>query len=427
MALTFPTSPTNGQIFTDTTTGNRYIYVSASGLWKFASNSVGMSVSSTPPSNVAPGAMWFNREIGRTFVYYDDGDSKQWIETVPAGAVDTNTIAGYVNPVFASMNGAYTTANAGFGVANVGFGKANTALQNTSGTFAGSLSLTGNIALGGIATSSIPFQSGCDSGGTALQLRGRPSSNDAAIRWYSNDGVTQQGYVQFGGQAEFTVVGSNDFIVKSNNTTRMFFNGTSGNIGIGTTSPSTKLHVSTGTSGGFALFEGSSRKLYLEDSGDSVRLSTEGTGPFAVRAAGSGGNHLSIDTSGYVTMPNQPGFAARRLSSQSGSAYWTHDTVDFNIGSCWNGTTARFTCPIAGRYLVITRFMNTANYGVRLFKNGSYTGYQLAYEQTNPGWQGSYGSAVVQCSASDYLQIYLDSAVYGDSTSYNHVCISLLS
>ena len=419
MALTFPSSPSNGQIYADTTTGNRYIYNATAGVWSFAANNVGMSVSSTPPSNVAPGAMWFNREIGRTFVYYDDGDSKQWIETVPAGAVDTNTIAAYTNPIFASMNGAYTTANAGFA-------KANTALQNTSGTFTGDLSLTGNIALGGIATSSIPFQTGCDSGGTALKIRGRPSTNDAAIRWYSNDGATQQGYVQFGGQAEFTINGPNNFIISSNSTTRMFFNGTSGNIGIGTSSPSTRLHVSTGTTGGMAILQGSARTMYFEDSGDSARISTEGTGPFVIRAASSGGNHLAIDTSGRVTMPNQPAFAGRRLSSQSGGAYWTHDTVDYNVDNCWNGTTARFTCPIAGRYLVITRFMNTSSYAVRLFKNGSYTGYQLAYEQSNPSWQGSYGSAIVQCAISDYLQINLDQAVYGDGTGYNHVCISLL-
>jgi hypothetical protein len=109
--------------------------------------------------------MWFNREIGRTFVYYDDGDSKQWIETVPAGAVDTNTIAGYVNPVFASMNGAYTTANAAYGqantfvgvygVANAAFGKANTALANTSGvSTAGGLNVTGNLGVGTITPSS---------------------------------------------------------------------------------------------------------------------------------------------------------------------------------------------------------------------------------------------------------------------------------
>ena len=127
MALTFPTTPSDGQIFTDTATGNRYIYVSASGLWKFASNSVGMSVSSTPPGGVAPGAMWFNREIGRTFVYYDDGDSQQWIETVPAtGSFDSTLVTSYANsaatvlvtPAFNQANAAYTQANAAYTAAN---------------------------------------------------------------------------------------------------------------------------------------------------------------------------------------------------------------------------------------------------------------------------------------------------------------------
>ena len=120
MALTFPSSPTNGQIYADTVTGNRYVYDSTKSIWKFAANSVGMSVSSTPPSNVAPGAMWFNREIGRTFVYYDDGDSKQWIETVPAtGSFDSTLVTSYANsaatvlvtPAFNQANAAYTAAN----------------------------------------------------------------------------------------------------------------------------------------------------------------------------------------------------------------------------------------------------------------------------------------------------------------------------
>ena len=127
MALTFPSSPTNGQIYTDTVTGNRYVYDSAKSIWKFAANNVGMSVSSTPPSNVAPGAMWFNREIGRTFVYYDDGDSKQWIETVPAtGSFDSTLVTSYANsaatvlvtPAFNQANAAYTQANAAYTAAN---------------------------------------------------------------------------------------------------------------------------------------------------------------------------------------------------------------------------------------------------------------------------------------------------------------------
>jgi hypothetical protein len=127
MALTFPSSPTNGQIYTDTVTGYRYSYNSAAGVWSFAANSVGMSVSSTPPANVAPGAMWFNREIGRTFVYYDDGDSKQWIETVPAtGSFDGTLVSSYANsaatvlvtPAFNQANAAYTQANAAYTAAN---------------------------------------------------------------------------------------------------------------------------------------------------------------------------------------------------------------------------------------------------------------------------------------------------------------------
>ena len=178
MALTFPSSPTNGQIYTDTVTGNRYIYDSSKGLWKYSSNNVGMTVSTVAPSNVAAGAMWFNTNIGRTFVYYDDGDSKQWVETVPAGTVDTNTIAGYVNPVFASMNAAYATTNAGFGVANAAYnaannvnlsapfntanaayGKANTSLQNTSVTFSGNLTISGNLDLS-LGTSAIKLPAG---------------------------------------------------------------------------------------------------------------------------------------------------------------------------------------------------------------------------------------------------------------------------
>lgn len=189
MALTFPSSPSNGQYYTDTATGNRYVYNSSVGAWIIAANNVGMSVSSTPPGNVAPGALWYNREIGRTFLYYDDGDSKQWVETVPAtGFFDSSTVASYANvaaqiyltpayntanaayaaannvgpqiaPTFNTANAAYNTANVVynqsnvvFGTVNASFGKANTALQNTSGTFAGNLTITGNLTASSITT-----------------------------------------------------------------------------------------------------------------------------------------------------------------------------------------------------------------------------------------------------------------------------------
>ena len=127
MALTFPSSPTNGQIFTDTATGYRYIYNATAGVWAFSSNNVGMSVSSTPPGNVGSGSMWYNREIGRTFVYYNDGDSSQWVETVPAtGSFDSTLVTSYANsaatvlvtPAFNQANAAYNTANAAYANSN---------------------------------------------------------------------------------------------------------------------------------------------------------------------------------------------------------------------------------------------------------------------------------------------------------------------
>ena len=85
--------------------------------------------------------MWYNTNTGRTFILYDDGDSKQWVENIPASNIDTNTIAGYVNPVFALTNGSYTTANSAYG-------KANNALANTSGiSTAGDLNVTGKLGV----------------------------------------------------------------------------------------------------------------------------------------------------------------------------------------------------------------------------------------------------------------------------------------
>lgn len=142
MALVFPSSPTNGQVFTDTGTGNRYVYDASKGVWKYSSNNVGVTVGTAPPpiNQVAPGAMWYNTNTGRTFILYDDGDSKQWVENIPApGNFDSSTVAGYANAAsILAVAPAYNTTNAAFA-------KANTSLQNTSGTFAGNLSVSGNL------------------------------------------------------------------------------------------------------------------------------------------------------------------------------------------------------------------------------------------------------------------------------------------
>lgn len=124
MALNFPNSPTNGQIYTDTLSGNSWTFDSANTCWKSTSTYIQtITVSSSAPGTPAVGQLWWNRDYGRLLVYYSDGDTSQWVDASPSD---------YTSAL------AYNQANAVSIVAN-------TALPNTSGvTFAGNLTITGN-------------------------------------------------------------------------------------------------------------------------------------------------------------------------------------------------------------------------------------------------------------------------------------------
>jgi len=116
MALTFPSSPANGQIYTDSTTGNRYTYNTAINAWKYTSNTISMFVASTAPSGNTQGTLWWNQDYGRLMVWYNDGTSSQWVDASPFDA--TSALA-------------YNTANAAYSKAN--------------SVFTGDVSLAGNV------------------------------------------------------------------------------------------------------------------------------------------------------------------------------------------------------------------------------------------------------------------------------------------
>ena len=124
MALNFPNSPTNGQIYTDTLSGNSWTFDSANTCWKSTSTYIQtITVSSTAPGTPAVGQLWWNRDYGRLLVYYSDGDTSQWVDASPSD---------YTSQL------AYNQANAVSIVANNAF-------ANTSGTFNGNLTISGNV------------------------------------------------------------------------------------------------------------------------------------------------------------------------------------------------------------------------------------------------------------------------------------------
>jgi hypothetical protein len=76
MAVTFPNSPTTGQTYTYLNTvftwdGKRWV--------RYNNATVNVTVADTAPVSPASGNLWFNSSTLNSYVYYNDGDSSQWV------------------------------------------------------------------------------------------------------------------------------------------------------------------------------------------------------------------------------------------------------------------------------------------------------------------------------------------------------------
>src|SRR5215475_4101239 len=77
--LDFPASPVNGQIFQGAN-GVLYQWNAAGGLWLNYGSAVNNAmINSTPPGNPGVGQLWWSPDLGRLFIYYNDGNSSQWV------------------------------------------------------------------------------------------------------------------------------------------------------------------------------------------------------------------------------------------------------------------------------------------------------------------------------------------------------------
>ena len=77
---TRPGSPWSGQIIFETDTLGSFVWDGSA--WQSAGGGGSITVAETAPTSPAPGNgdLWFNSTDGRTFVYYEDTDSNQWVE-----------------------------------------------------------------------------------------------------------------------------------------------------------------------------------------------------------------------------------------------------------------------------------------------------------------------------------------------------------
>jgi len=166
----------------------------------------------------------------------------------------------------------------------------------------------------------------------------------------------------------------------------------SSNVGIGTAVPSQKLEVVGGeikagrvdstNEGGqvsFGRATDNATGWYIDVYGNTSTPSLRfvDVSNAAVRA--------TIDGSGRLTLPYQPSFytIGTNYTQSTGTSIIIPNVVSYNLGSHYNGTTGRFTAPIAGRYIFgfwgLSYPHNTEVNQIRGFVNGSATGQEVQF------------------------------------------------
>ena len=217
-------------------------------------------------------------------------------------------------------------------------------------------------------------------------------------------------------------------------------------VGIGTSTPTKKLHISESAQTGEGILLTNSNntadtysdiKWQYSSADDSYgsglrfrQLNSSHGGQLEFYTDSSTGTYtkqMQITENGHVTKPNQPSFRAGSSSGfNTGSSVSTLvlPTVHHNVGNHYNNSNYAFTCPVAGVYYFgfhgnarDTGSNSTSSFYAQIMKNGARAA--IYYETDHyEGWNLISGSIVLNCAANDVILVSSGAGMYWDSSDW---------
>lgn len=212
----------------------------------------------------------------------------------------------------------------------------------------------------------------------------------------------------------------------------------SGNVGIGTSSPSLLLSVGSTTKRGLSTLIGNSTtvgspRFTLDNSAATggknfgLYVGNTAAGSFNISNITDGLTVLDIDSFGRMTLPYQPRFLATIAGSTQTGIYTANgsyiqirfNSATFNVGSCFNTGTYTFTAPVTGYYqfYISTYFYgwtvgSNEPYSLYFYKNGSVAARFAVGAQPSSGANPTTNSnqITLYLTAGDYVSAYVNVA-----------------
>ena len=215
------------------------------------------------------------------------------------------------------------------------------------------------------------------------------------------------------GNGRLTVGAADGFTIYNGGTTArnaLMTLDSSGNMGVGTTSPGQKLEVN-----GNVLLAANQNLYFNNASGFSPRLSNSASND-ALSVFTGNVERVRVDSSGRVTMPYQPAFCVGISGAVSSAGVMIFNVTSgtggaaifFNRGGYYSTSNGRFTAPVAGAYqfnfMALLVGGSTAWVEVNTLLNGTIS-QQTRRETTGADDNTVNLHTVVYMNANDYLQI----------------------